>query len=241
MTADTPATTVGTARGGKPLAAHATGDPRVGPHADLHPVVGGAAHRHPVARGRPAVLRIPDPGVDLVDDGGHAPRRRTGGALGSPDGAGRARLHRRLRRPGHLPPQGLSRTDARRVGDPPPPARPVRGLLRPRQVRGHLLGRPLHPGRTRTQLRLRRVDGRRTWSSWWRSCAEKRRSSRARGDEVDTSDATLFQLGRALQGLTLDEARARRAARAGGAHRPHARPRCTYSSRKRTCSSTAPA
>ena len=46
-----------------------------------------------------------------------------------------------------------------------------------------------------------------TLSSWWTSCGKKPSKSPRAAPSVDTTDDTLHQLARALQGLTLDEAR----------------------------------
>ena len=70
--------------------------------------------------------------------------------------ARRARFHRRASGRRHLPPQGFPRAAARIGRDPPPPARRLRELPRPAEVRRHHFAGPLHSGGSRAQ---RHVSG----------------------------------------------------------------------------------
>ena len=161
------------------------------------------------------VLRRADAGVELESDRRHAPRRRTA-AEAERSAACRAGFRRRLAGTGAVPLQGLPRADARFAGDPPATARPLRALLRTRQVRGHLIAGAFHPRGDRAHLVYLEFE-RPGSGRVGRVPAPRGGAHRgARAARWIPAKTTLHQLARALQGLTLDEARYAIRARAGG-------------------------
>ena len=105
-----------------------------------------------------------------------------------------------------FPPEGLSRTAAGISRRETSPSGPLRKLSRPTQVRGHHFPGPIHSGGSRADplfFELRPPD----LVELVGFLREEVQQISARDASADASEATLYQLASALQGLTLDEAR----------------------------------
>ena len=148
------------------------------------------------------------------------------------DASRSAGLHHRAPGSRHLPPQRLPRAAAGIRRDPAPPAGRLRELPRPAASSWSSPRRCGSFPRNSSGASCFSNCGRPTWSNWWSFCARR--------PPAPSDEAVLHQIARALQGLTLDEARyaLRRALARGGAWDPSPCPPC---SKRSGCWSTAAA